>query len=617
MPSRLLSRSPSALPRTLSAPTRRGAADRFELHEKLGSGSTGTVWRAWDRQRSAEVALKILHQLDTSVVRRFKHEFRTLANLRHRHVVRFHELFEVDDQLFFSMEFIDGVEFLSWIWGFDEAPTMVDGGGEFAFDADTKPNALQVAGPQVDYQRLRAVFAQLTEGLTHVHSAGYLHRDLKPSNLIVDRDGHLRILDFGLSASLLAPHVHELATAVGTIAYMAPEVAELRPADERADYYGVGVLLFEALTGRTPFPGDQIAQVLAAKATEDAPAPSTLMPGVPADLDRLCQLLLARDPSRRAGADELRRVFQVARRPSLRATEPPDHLARGSGSIAPPPVVGRNREMDQLTSDLGRACTAGFQCRLVVGSSGVGKSALADAFARRTSQNAVVLMGRCHDRETIPFRAVDELIDSLSHHISTLTPADRRALAASVATPLGSLLELFPVLRCLASDEPPVRGLLDPGTMRRQAFAALRELLTVMARTAPLALVIDDLHLADPDSLDLLGQVFRGQAAPPVLVVGLGRPGSVMDQLCAQSAKDGGPSHKVELAPLQGDEAELAARALASYMDVTLTDARSIAIDTGGHPGFMFEILRRAPTAEPQGAGYANGYANGSADGRG
>lgn len=582
------------LPKLLSAPLRHATADRFELREELGAGATGTVWRAFDRQRGAEVALKVLHHFDSGVLRRFKQEFRTLANLRHPNVVRFHELFEIEDRLFFSMELIHGVDLLCWVWGFDDTGQAPD----CAFEEDTKPNALAVRGPKVDESRLRSVFAQLTEGLTYVHEAGYLHRDLKPSNLMVDRDGHLRILDFGLSASILAPHSRELSTAVGTVAYMAPEVAELRQADVSADYYGVGVLLYEALTGRTPFGGDSVARLLAAKATEDPAPPSTVAPDVPEDLDRVCLQLLARDVRQRAGADDLRRVFHVPRRARTLTGEP---TARGSGSIAPVPVVGRSHELELMLGDLARTRTGGFQCRMVVGSSGIGKSALADAFSRRAAAGSIVLHGRCLDREAIPFRAVDEMIDALSSHLAMLPASELARVRSQITTPLGALLEMFPVLRVLAA-QPGDEPALDVGSKRQAAFAALRELLTAVAITAPTALIIDDLHLADPDSLDLLQQVFRGRAAPPLLMIGLARPGLVVDRLCAEGARAGG--HRLDLGPLHGTEAELAARTLATYLEVPLSDARSIAIDTCGHPGFMYEILRRAePSAEDRAAG--------------
>jgi eukaryotic-like serine/threonine-protein kinase len=613
------------------------ALERFELRQELGSGAAGTVWRAWDRQRSTEVALKILHRVDTEVMRRFKHEFRTLADLRHRNIVRFHELFEVDERWFFSMELIDGVDLLSWIWGYQPQDLAPAEEAEL-FEQDTKPSLLSAAGPKVDYDRLREAFAQLVDGLEQLHATGTLHRDLKPSNLIVRRDGRLSILDFGLAVSVLS-HSQDRQAAVGTVAYMSPEVAEQRTADAYSDYYSVGVLLFEALTGRTPFPGGSITELLAAKLTGDAPPPSSLVSGVPEDLDQLCRGLLRRDPGERAGAAHLEAAFRLGRRPALDAPGAPtsplslghvldlsvrpasdrsDHrssdrssdrsadrsaapslppygpataLARGSGAIARPPVVGRNREVEVLSADLAEVARAGLQWRLVTGPSGIGKTALAEAFVRRMTSQALVLVGRCHDREAIPFRAIDEIIDGLAQHLGRLPDGERERLLPARAD---LLAELFPVLRGLGGERASRPPSLDPEWIRAQAFAALRQLLTAMGRQSPVALIVDDLHLADPDSLDLLDQVFGGDHAPPLLLVGLGRPGAVMDQIRHAAEKVPGRLHDLDLGPLSREEAEWVARTLATYLAVEVADAASIAIDTRGHPGFTLEILRAA-----------------------
>lgn len=672
----------SDFPVQLSAPARRRSFERFELRRELGSGVTGVVWQAWDRQRTSDVALKILHRFDAALMRRFKQEFRTLADVRHRNIVRIHELFELEERLFFSMELIDGVDVLSWIWGYHPASQKpADEEDTEPFEEEiTKPNALAMTGPKVDYARLRATFAQLVRGLGHLHAAGYLHRDLKASNLIVRRDGHLSILDFGLAVSLLAPMGGELEAAGGTIAYLAPEIAAGKKPDARADHYSLGILLYEALTGRTPFPGEAIAEVLAAKVHRDPLPPSALVPGVPEDLDELCRALLRRDPARRAGAVELLRAFrdpmaarharttppathaatrapghQPTRAPALAAVgsipPPPagapradaewdgfepvatadltqrielgramqlellseqmhDRLARGSGPIPRPPVVGRGKEVAALCDALARTRRAGAQLRLVVGPSGIGKSAFADALEQALASGvnedveigapALVLRGRCHDRETIAFRAIDQIIDGLAHHLAAL-PDDERERWAPARLRLAA--ELFPVLRGVFRARPELGPreprLRDAGMLRSQAFSALRELLALVAQRAPLALLVDDLHLADPDSLDLLAQIFLGTQAPPLLLVGLGRPGAVMDRM-AQLAGDGVELARLELGPLEGEEAELVARALADYMEIELPDpssVASVAIDTRGHPGFTFEILSRAAAA--------------------
>lgn len=613
MPNRLAPLT-SSFPAALASPARRRTFDRFELRRELGSGVTGVVWQAWDRQRTAEVALKILHRFDPALVRRFKQEFRTLADVRHRNIVRFHELFEIEERLFFSMELIDGVDLMSWVWGYrqDDAlsaapiePIDDEDAVTSPFCEDTKPTVVTWAGPKVDHERLRDSFAQLGRGLAHLHGAGYLHRDLKPSNLMVRKDGRLMILDFGLAVSLLAPFGGDLEKAVGTIAYMAPEIAEQRTPDERADYYSFGVLLFEALTGRTPFSGDSVAAVLAAKAAGEAPRPSQLVPDVPADLDDLCHALLQRDPAQRAGAAEVARFF-LDDGDEITAVTPPridsERSARmlRAGSLASrPPVVGRGREVERLCADLARVQRGGLCCRLVTGPSGIGKSAFASELAHTLEAQTppvTVLRGRCHDREAIPFRAIDQIVDALAQHLAALDPAERAQV-----TPMRAhlLAELFPVLRGLAAEHVRLRP-RDPGVLRLAAFATLRDLLRALALLRPLVLLIDDLHLADPDSLDLIAQVFLGPEPPQLLLVGLGRSGAVMDQL-GRLALTGGAGEiafeRLELGPLQGEHAEQVARALASYMDVALPDASQVAADTRGHPGFTYDILRAGQAA--------------------
>lgn len=589
------------LPGSLLAPARIIPQGRFELRHELGAGATGTVWQAWDRHRGAEVALKVLHRVDAEVLRRFKQEFRTLADLRHPNIVRFHELFEDDERLFFSMELVDGVDVLSWIWGYTDrrdAGPCSDFGDEV-----TQPSALHVTGPKVDYARLRDVFAQLVDGLERLHAAGYLHRDLKPSNVLVRHNGRAVILDFGLAASLRAPTRADLESAVGTVTYMAPEIAQQRGAEPSADHYSLGVLLFEALTGRVPFSGSHVSEILAAKHTREAPSPRAFAPEVPPDLDELCAALLQRDPRRRAGHAELVAVFgePAAPRPRSSAGAAPSRdaavplaefpaLACGSGVFARPPVLGRERELEILLGDLRNVARHGMQCRLVTGASGIGKSSLIEAFVLRLRERrpeATVLLGRCHDREAIPYRAVDGLVDALAHHLGGLTAATRAALRPARAA---LLMDTFPVLRGLWVATREGRGVA--ASSPHEAFEALRSLFAAVARLGPLALVIDDLHLTDPGSLELIDRVFRGDDAPPLLLIGLGRPGVMMDLICRREEAGGSCLHRLDLGPLGEEEAERVASAQAVYLGVPAIDARSVAIDTRGHPGFICEVLR-------------------------
>ncbi len=271
------------------------AQGRYELRGTLGSGGMGVVYRALDRVRDREVALKSLRTTDGRALFRFKREFRALSDLVHPNLVALHELTTAGGEWMFAMELIDGEPFSTWV----------------------RPSAAAGAPGILDEARLRDALGQLADGLTALHEAGKLHRDLKPSNVLVDRGGRVVILDFGLVVSVArSDHTHERA-AVGTPAFMAPEQAGDLPLTAAADWYAVGVMLYEALTGARPFAGP-VAQLMARKRIEDPPPPDVVDPSVPPALAALCVALLDRAPARRPSG---RAVLAALGRAPSAATE--------------------------------------------------------------------------------------------------------------------------------------------------------------------------------------------------------------------------------------------------------------------------------------------------------
>ncbi|HVZ35508.1 MAG TPA: serine/threonine-protein kinase, partial [Polyangiaceae bacterium] len=220
---------------------------RFTILDRLGSGAMGTVYAAFDPERGANVALKLLTRTDAIGVYRIKREFRSLSRLAHPNLVTLHELFQAHGCWFFSMQLVPGVRFDDWIRG---------------------------AEPSQREARLRAMTLQLARAVGAIHDAGKLHCDLKPSNVRVTPEGRVVVLDFGLvSESSLAGEGHSSPIEIaGTPGYMAPEQAAGKPPTTASDWYAVGVMLFEALTGRLPFAGTP-SQIIADKQRLDAPDP--------------------------------------------------------------------------------------------------------------------------------------------------------------------------------------------------------------------------------------------------------------------------------------------------------------------------------------------------------
>jgi serine/threonine protein kinase len=255
--------------------------DRFELRSLLGRGATGLVFEALDRSSGQTLALKLLQHHDASALYRLKHEFRALTEIAHPNLAAMHELF-VDEQQrgFFTMQLVRGRTFLEYV----------------------RPHAGDYAE-----ERLRACLVQLTLGIRHLHERGKLHCDLKPSNVLVSDAGELCIVDFGLTQSLNdASGLSKMFE--GTPAYAAPEQVDPAQRSYASDWYAVGVMLYEALTGARPWPGNR-RELLEEKARHDPPSPSQrTSASVDPALERLCLQLLARDAAvsagQRVGPDE-------------------------------------------------------------------------------------------------------------------------------------------------------------------------------------------------------------------------------------------------------------------------------------------------------------------------
>ena len=475
--------------------------DRFEVVRCIGRGGMGTVYEARDRERLQRVALKTLLRFDPSALFLFKQEFRTLADVQHPNLVRLHELVATQgEQVFFTMELVRGIDFIEHV----HKPEARDAEGA----------AADRASP-VDTDRLRPALRQLVEGVEAVHAAGKLHRDLKPSNVLVTPEGRVVILDFGVATDLprgADAEQREEGSMVGTATYMAPEQAFDGSPSAASDWYSVGVMLYEALVGEPPFAGTAL-QVIHAKNDADARAPSALVRGVPDDLDALCLAMLDRQPSRRpSGREILRRIGAL--RPSMPA---PSHLGVSLGAVA---LVGREAELAALYDAFEVARGGRTLAVYASGRAGTGKSVLLQHFLDDLvdKANAVVLRGRAYERESVPYKAVDAVIDALSRHLMYLSDHDG---TVSLPTGMDALARLFPVLQRVpavtAVTEQPGGG--DPLQIRRRAFRALRDLLSSLATRRPLVIYIDDAQWGDTDSAALLLEVMRPPRDTRILLV--------------------------------------------------------------------------------------------------
>ena len=551
---------------------------RFSIRRRLGAGGMGVVYEALDRERDEWVALKTLLGVSPLALYRFKREFRALADVSHPNLITLHELFSEGEQIFFTMEFVDGVDFVEFVRGRD------------ADDPELRPML---------FERLRSALRQLAGGLGAIHAAGKLHRDIKPSNVLVNVKGRVVLLDFGLvSESVVETMRSSSGDMVGTPAYISPEQAGGGEASAASDWYAVGVMAYLALTGELPFRGKGLTMLLA-KQERDPKPPSEIVADAPADLEGLCLDLLSRDPTKRPMAGEiLRRLGLAGGETSLVEVGPGDTL-----------FVGREYHL-RLLREAYDATHRGRPVAIqVYGRSGMGKTALVSRFlaSLRHSDGAIVLTGRCYERESVSFKALDSLIDSLCHYLMRLP--DARA-AELMPRDILALARVFPVLqRVQAVAEAPRRAteIPDPRELRRRAFAALKELLARIADRRSLVLHIDDLQWGDRDSAVALADLLRPPDAPALFLILSYRSESLATSTLFRSliehSRDEIDIRELEIGPLAIDEAAELAQAWigraarqggAEQGGPLRVRARQIAREAEGCPLFVNELVRHA-----------------------
>ena len=367
--------------------------ERFQVRRRIGEGGMGVVYAVYDVQRQEEVALKTLNHVDARNIYLLKREFRALADVAHPNLVTLHELFAEDSLWFFTMELVRGVGFIDYVVEHELSPfqsqsTTLRAESPPQLEVSTARGGAPVQLPPTpvrDLQRLADAALQVVDAVVALHGAGKLHRDLKPSNVLITAEGRVRVLDFGLvtedtnDADSLADNA-----VIGTPAYMAPEQAAGAQAVPASDWYALGTMLFEALTGRVPFEGD-VHQVLFAKRHTEPLAPSEFAAGIDPELDRLCLGLLALHAQARPGVSEIRRVLESFLRGkdsggvrSIPVTGVPS--LRGPLTRRGSRFFGREQELQQLSSALSSS-RGGPVVLWLAGASGSGKTALAQQFA--------------------------------------------------------------------------------------------------------------------------------------------------------------------------------------------------------------------------------------------
>jgi hypothetical protein len=512
--------------------------DRYHIVRELGHGGMGVVYLGRDLRRDMDVAIKLCGRTDANAMLWLKREFRVVASLRHPNLVELFELVAHERICYFTMEYIVGIDPRRWV----TRPTR-----ELPQEQTTSTLAplravpRQEPGPvpDIDFHRARGVLAQLAEAIAFLHTRGVIHRDIKPSNVLV-ADGTAKLLDFGLALDRrrMEGELARETRIVGTRKYMAPEYVAKQTVTPAMDIYALGVLAFELVTGMSPHveKDDWSAIVM--------PRASRVNPGVPRDLEDLVDHMLATNPARRPTA------LEVATRLTGSITQP-----RSKRRVDR--FVGRAPELDRIVRVVADPSP---RARVVVvrGASGVGKTALVDEALNRARIAGVLpelgWRGRCHERELVPYRAFDFIIDDLAAEL-----VGDREIAATIEH-AGALGRGFPSLAPALGATQLAGPADDLRVERERALIAMTQVFDLAIAEQRAVVTIDDVQWADADSIELLAVIVERVSRPLTILATWSDSATSSDRLATIVERLGGAVEVITLSPMANLElAELIA----------------------------------------------------------
>jgi tetratricopeptide (TPR) repeat protein len=487
---------------------------RYRLEAELGRGGMGVVYRAHDTVLDRDVAVKVLSglalsggegtALSTQGRARLLREAQAAAQLNHPNIVSVHDAGEAEipshagPSPFVVMELVEGQSLHDLVVA-----------GNLRVAGDRRSEALE---------EIVAIARQVCAALEHAHTHGIIHRDLKPENVLITPDplgetgGTAKLVDFGL-ARTVASRLTSEGTIVGTVFYLAPELALGQEYDGRADLYALGVMLYELTTGRLPFMADDPLAVISQHLHAPVVPPQARNEQIPPALDALIIQLLSKSPQDRpASAAEVRQRmeqpgFLDRDAVPFKALSVLERIERGR-------MVGRERELAEARS-LWRQVTAGEgQVLLVSGEPGIGKTRLVREL---TTQVQVagdrVLVGECYAEGGAPYAPFAQILRRAFRN-----GAGDRLTQTLPDFVLADLLSLAPSLRLRFPDVPP-NPPLDAKSEQQRLFENMVAFCQALSSREPLLLVLEDAHWADSGSLALLRHLARRTRRQGVLLV--------------------------------------------------------------------------------------------------
>lgn len=550
---------------------------RYTVMKKLGEGGKGIVFKARDNVLNRVVAIKMLKSevsTDESYSR-FMREARAAAKLNHPSIVSIHDIGKEDGKQFFVLEFVNGMSLRDVMESYSEG--------------------------KCDIQTVLRIAIDICGALQYAHSQGVLHRDIKPENILITEDGIAKLMDFGLAKMMGAPSITQEGIIVGTVAYVAPENALGKGLDARSDLYSFGAVLYEAVTGQPPFPGEDSIKVIFGHIHDRPISPDKLNTKIPPALTGCLMKLLEKEPEKRfqSSSELLRSLKEISETFSKEAFTP-SAMPRAT-TLSPHVTVGmeiqlvdRTEEMVLLREAVDKALRKEGCVTILKGEAGIGKTRLARELGTYARLRGVqILRGRCpavsRTDVVAPFVLWNDVIRDYLH---ICTPEQLRRVIGPYPSEVGRLApEIIDKLGVLPESSP-----LNPEQERGRLFEAVSQFITNISRGTSLVVVLDDLQWADQSSLQLLHYLARTVQRDSLVILGIYRDTDVdRRHPLSPVLTDLDRQHllqPVQLGRFSLNEVSEMIRRILNQDDVPKDFCELVYEKTGGNPFFVEEVVK-------------------------
>ncbi|MDP6823215.1 MAG: protein kinase [Dehalococcoidia bacterium] len=511
---------PSPIPADAAGPTT-FADGRYNVRNLLGEGGKERVYLAHDTLLDREVAFALIKTegFDNTSIERITREAQAMGRLgTHPNIVTVFDLGTDAGSPYMVTELMGGGDVEALLESSVTRPTPESSssqGEDNLMPHPPKGGGLEVGRNVLPLERTIEIGKAVCEGLEFAHSRGIVHRDLKPGNVWLTEDGTAKIGDFGLAVMTDRSRLTREGMMVGTVAYMPPEQATGGDITPVADLYSLGAMLYEMVTGRPPFLGDDEIAIIGQHINTAPVAPAWHNGDCPRPLEALIVRLLAKDPAERP--DSAQDVINALDAIDLAARgETVEREGTSLDSLAGGVFVGRQAEMDQLKAGVEDILGGRGRLLTLVGEPGIGKTRTSEELATYAGlRGAQVLWGRCYETGGQP--PYWPWVQAIRSYVRE-TEADelRRQMGSSASV----IAEIVTDVNDRLPDLQPALQLEDPDSARFRLFDSIVSFLKSASQSRPLVIVLDDLHWSDQPSLNFLEFAAREIGQSRVMLIG-------------------------------------------------------------------------------------------------